>query len=49
MEILAKTMNFLGNYSLRTKFFMESISYFENAISIAEKNNLKGIIPASYY
>jgi len=47
-EILAKTMNFLGTYSLRTKFFMESISYFENAISIAEKNNLKGIIPLSY-
>ena len=44
VEILAKTMNFLGNYSLRTKFFMESISYFENAISIAEKNKLKDII-----
>ena len=49
MEILAKTMNLLGNYSLRTRFFMESISYFENAISIAEKNKLKGIIPASYF
>jgi tetratricopeptide (TPR) repeat protein len=48
-EILAKTMSFLGVYSLRTKFFMESISYFENAISIAEKSNLKGIIPASYF
>ena len=49
MEIFAKTMIFLGNYSLRTKFFMESISYFENAISVAEKNNLSGIIPLSYH
>jgi hypothetical protein len=28
---------------------MESISYFENAIAIAEKNKLKNIIPESYY
>ena len=28
---------------------MESISYFENAIAIAEKNKLKGIIPVSYH
>ena len=48
MEILAKTMNFMGTYCRRTKFFMESISYYENAISIAEKNKLKGIIPKSY-
>jgi tetratricopeptide (TPR) repeat protein len=47
-EILAKTMNFLGKYSMRTRFFMESISYFESAIAIAEKNKLKGIIPDSY-
>ena len=36
-EVLANTMIFMGNYSKRTKFFMESISYFENAIAIAEK------------
>jgi tetratricopeptide (TPR) repeat protein len=48
VEILAKTMNFMGAYCRRTKFFMESISYYENAISIAEKNKLKGIIPKSY-
>jgi tetratricopeptide (TPR) repeat protein len=48
VEILAKTMNFMGTYCWRTKFYMESISYFENAISIAEKNKLKGIIPKSY-
>jgi tetratricopeptide (TPR) repeat protein len=47
--ILAKTLIFLGNYSMRTKFYMESISYLENAISIAEKYNLPGIIPSSYW
>ena len=45
MEILAKTMIFMGSYSRRTKFYMESISYFENAIAIAEKNKLKKLIP----
>ena len=45
MEILAKTMIFMGSYSRRTKFYMESISYFENAIAIAEKNKLRKIIP----
>jgi tetratricopeptide (TPR) repeat protein len=49
MEVLAKTMIFMGSYSRRTKFYLESISYFENAIAIAEKNRLKNIIPASYY
>ena len=49
MEILAKTMIFMGTYSRRTKFYMESISYFENAIAIAEKNKLKDIIPVSYF
>ncbi len=48
-EILAKTMAFLGNYNFRTRFFMESISYFNSAIEIAEKNKLKGIIPGCYY
>jgi len=47
--ILAKTMNFMGSYCRRTKFYLESISYFEDAIAIAEKKNLKGIIPISYY
>jgi tetratricopeptide (TPR) repeat protein len=48
-EVLARTLNFLGRYSLRTGFFMESISYFENSIGIAKKNRLKGIIPRNYY
>ena len=49
MEVLAKTNNFLGRYSLRTHFFMESITYFEESISIARKNKIRGIIPRTYY
>jgi tetratricopeptide (TPR) repeat protein len=49
VEILAKTMNFMGSYYLRTKFFLQSIEYLTNAIDIAEKNKLKNIIPGSYY
>ena len=49
MEVLAKTMSFQGRYSQRSFFYMESISYFENSIQIAEKNSLKGIIPENYY
>ncbi len=49
VEMQAKILIFLGHYSFRTRFFMESISYLENAISIAEKNKLIGIIPESYY
>ena len=41
--IYAKTLAFLGKYSFMTGFSMESISYFENSISIAEKNKIKGI------
>ncbi len=48
-DILAKTNNFLGRYSLRTHFFMESISYFEECISIAAKHKIRGIIPRTYY
>jgi tetratricopeptide (TPR) repeat protein len=48
-EVLAKTMIFLGNYSMRTKFYMESISHLEDAISVAEEHHLKGIIPMAYF
>jgi two-component system, LytTR family, sensor kinase len=48
MLVLAKTMLFLGKYSLRTGFYTESIDYFNNSIAIARKNKLKGIIPACY-
>jgi tetratricopeptide (TPR) repeat protein len=49
MDILARTLSFLGRYSQRTGFAMESISNFENSIEIAQKNKLKGIIPQDYY
>lgn len=47
--VLAKSMNFLGRYCLRTGFYNESIDYFNNSIAIARKNKLKGIIPVNFY
>jgi tetratricopeptide (TPR) repeat protein len=47
-KILARTMIFLGSYSLRTGFIKESIDYFNSTITLAEKNRLKGIIPLAY-
>jgi len=47
-DILARTLSFLGQYSFRTGFSMESISYYENSVSVAKKNKLKGLIPANY-
>lgn len=46
--VLAKTLNFLGQYSLRTGLFNESIDYFNKSIELAEKNRLKGIIPLNF-
>ncbi len=47
-KILAKTMIFLGNYSLRTGFIKESIGYYSGTIDLAEKHRLKGFIPMGY-
>jgi tetratricopeptide (TPR) repeat protein len=47
-KILARTMIFLGNYSLRTGFIKESIGYFSGTIALAEKQRLKGFIPMGY-
>lgn len=47
--VLANTMIFLGKYCAKTGFFKESIDYFKNCISLAEKNKLKGFIPYCYY
>jgi tetratricopeptide (TPR) repeat protein len=49
MEILARTMNFLGRYCLPTGFYQQSIDYFNNSIEIAKKYKLRGIIPQNYY
>jgi tetratricopeptide (TPR) repeat protein len=47
-EVIIKSMNLLGRYSLRTGFFKESIDYFINCISLAEKEHLRGYIPSGY-
>ena len=47
-EDLAKIYLFLGKYNRRTGFFKESIENYENAIAIADKEGLRGIIPAAY-
>jgi tetratricopeptide (TPR) repeat protein len=47
--VTARTMNFLGRYSLRTGFFQESIDYYNKSIEVARKNRLKDIIPENYW
>jgi tetratricopeptide (TPR) repeat protein len=47
-EIVARTNIFLGKYYLRTGFYAESIEYFNNAITIAEKEKIRGLIPSVY-
>jgi tetratricopeptide (TPR) repeat protein len=47
-KTILETLIFLGRYSLRTGFFKESIDYFNNYISIAEKEHLKGYIPLGH-
>jgi tetratricopeptide (TPR) repeat protein len=48
IKIIVRTMFFLGRYSLRTGFFNESIDYYNNAITLARKEHLKGYIPMGY-
>ncbi len=48
-DVLARTLNFLGNYSLRTGSFSKSIEYFTESIEIARKKRLKGYIPMNYW
>jgi tetratricopeptide (TPR) repeat protein len=47
-KFLARTMIFLGSYSLRTGFIKESIDYFNSTIALAEKQRLRGVIPLAY-
>jgi tetratricopeptide (TPR) repeat protein len=47
-KTIARTMLFLGSYSLRTGFIKESIDYFKNSIDLGEKEHLRGIIPLGY-
>jgi tetratricopeptide (TPR) repeat protein len=48
IKILIQTMFFLGRYSLRTGFINESIDYFNNGITLARKEHLRGYIPLGY-
>ncbi|MDP4224152.1 MAG: histidine kinase [Bacteroidota bacterium] len=48
-EDLAKIYLFFGRYYLRTGFFKESLEYDENAIALAKKEKLRGVIPESYF
>jgi tetratricopeptide (TPR) repeat protein len=47
-NVLIRTMNFFGKYYFRTQFYTESINYFNNALNLAKKNRIKGIIPGNY-
>jgi len=47
-DILAKTYLFLGDYYRRTGMFQESMEYYNNAISVAERQKMKKIIPLGY-
>ena len=38
-EVLVRTLNFMGRYSLKTGFFKESLEYFESSSDLAKKKN----------
>ena len=44
--VLARTMHFLGRYSLRTGSFDASIDYFSKSIEVAKKKRLKSLTTA---
>ena len=48
MYALARTLNFLGVYTLRTGFYKESIDYFNNSVDLAKKNKIRQIALADY-
>jgi two-component system, LytTR family, sensor kinase len=47
-DALAKTLLFLGKYSLRTGLFKESLDYFSKSIDVSNKFGLRGIITRAY-
>jgi tetratricopeptide (TPR) repeat protein len=47
-KILTKIMIFLGSYNLRTGLIKESLDYFNNTVTLAQKEHLKGVIPLAY-
>ena len=40
--VTALVLNFMGRYSIRTHFYMESISYFENCIQGSQERQDEG-------
>jgi tetratricopeptide (TPR) repeat protein len=44
----ADILTFFGRYYHNTGFFNESLDYFNQSISLAHKEKLKGIVPADY-
>jgi len=48
-DIMAGTNLFLGDYYRRINFYKESLECYGNAVSISEKEGLKGIRSLSYY
>ena len=47
-EMLAKTLNFFGRYSYRTRYYFESVDYFNSSIDLAKKLKLKVLVPWNY-
>lgn len=47
-KTIAQTMLFLGRYCLRTGLFKESMNYFNNCITLAKEEHLRGYIPLGY-
>ena len=45
LKVLARTNIFLGKYYHLTKFYKESLEYYDNSIEISRKEKLKGMIP----
>ncbi len=46
--VLARTYIFLGRYYQISRFYKESIAYFDKSIAISKEKGLKGLIPAAY-
>jgi tetratricopeptide (TPR) repeat protein len=46
--VLARSLNFMGRYYLRTGFYSESLGHYDKSISVSKKNRLRGLIPRSY-
>jgi len=48
-ELLARIYLFFGKYYSRTRSYKESLEYLGNAIALAKKEKIRGVIPTGYY